>query len=566
MNTSACKKSVLILVPAILILAYGVFRTSAGLEAHMDIRFYDESYYLCQGLFQPIASWVADYSVLYSLFYKGLSLIAGTDAVSLYYLSYRIWAFVLAFLVFFILWKRGVHLGLCMVWALCSLSAEINYPLWPKAGHLAMLGVALALFGMQKLGSKNPAAWLWNSGICLLLSWCRPEFLAGFIPGIAVFFVLVFRNRKAPFSFPFWVVLPVLVSLVCIGIWGIPGGDSGRGLVAFGQHYVHNWRNISGRNQGDLMWDWVNWREIFYHDFPGASNFFEALLINPSAFFSHIFFNAKYLIYKAFVYFFESLIPNRWLALPVNYTVAFCWLLLEISEKFEGAGRWLRQYRPLSGRLFHPVWILIFPSFLSGLLFQPRPHYLIPWFPVFLWVLGGFLSCFTLPQIGLRWKKIFSFASVSLILILLPDASAFFQIQEKGSHAERSFLSSFNFFEPETREDLRQKLLIRQLQELPWPAQTVLFDASTGAADFLGTRVERKGKTGFEMNYDELSDFESFIKKEKVNAIFIRPSTIHYDRQINAQPFWQKLRARPATEGWRKLPVGTFGDSLLIRP
>ncbi len=536
------------------------------LEQLMDIRFYDESYYLCQGVFHPPTTWEADYSALYSLFYKGLSLVFGSDAVFLYYISYRIWAFFLGFLVFYILWKQGVHYGISLAWALCSLSAEINYPLWPKAGHLAMAGIAVALFGVKKLSVKNPAVWLWCSGICLLLSWVRPEFLSACIPGFLIFLFKARKDMKSVSGFPLWVFVPLLVSVFCLILWGIPGGNSGRGLVAFGQHYVHNWRNISGNNQGDLMWDWVNWREIFFRDFPGAENFFQALTVNPEAFFSHIFFNAKHLLYKAFVYFFESLFPNRWLGLPVTYSVAIVWLLLEISVGFEGGIRWWKKVKPQTAFLLHPVLLLMLPSFLAGLLFQPRPHYLIPWFPVFLWITGSFLSCFSFPRFSAATKNILSSLLVLTLIFFLPDASAFFKIgKNETSENHRPFLSSFNFFEPETRQDLRQKMLIGQMQNFPWSGHTILFDASTGAADFLGTRLIKKGKTGFELDYERLADFRSFVEKEKVNAIFIRPSTIRYDRKINADPYWQKLKASWAEEGWKKIPVGSYGDSLLLR-
>jgi hypothetical protein len=547
------------------VLAYGVFKTSLHLETQMDIRFYDESYYLCQGVFHPVSSWIADYSVLYSLYYKALHFVTGLDAISLYYLNYRIWAFLLSALVFFFLWKRGVHVGLCLIWALCSLSSEINYPLWPKAGHLAMLGVAVGILGIQKLGSRNIFASLWASGICLLLSWCRPEFLSGFFVGLVFFVLQVIFRKKAFGPIPAWIMFPFLASILCYFEWGLPFGGSGRGLVAFGQHYVHNWRNISGNNKGDLMWEWVNWREVFFKDFPGAQNMFQALVVNPKAFFMHLFFNFKHLFYRAFAYFFETLFPNRWFGIPLLYTVTICWILLEWSKKFDGLTIWLKRKKNEWSNLFHPVYILIFPSLLAGLLFQPRPHYILPLFPVFLWLVGDFLHIFSVPSLSLKIKNVLSLSLLAFLIFFLPDSSAYFKIQKKGTQNPKSFLSSYNIFEPITLEDLRQKELIRQLQQFPWPVHTVLFDGSTGAADFLGQQVIQKGKIGFELNYPELTDFEYFIKKEKVNAIFLRPSTMHYDRKINGNPFWQKLKASPDSLGWQKIKIGAWGDSLLLK-
>lgn len=530
----------------------------------MDIRFYDESYYLTQGIFHSIQNWNADYSALYSLYYKALHGLTGFGSIELYYANYRVWAFVLALLFFVILISRGLHFGFALIWALCSLSAEINYTLWPKAGHLAMAGLALGLWGIKKLGYKSLGGLIWTTGICLAISWCRPEFFAGFLLGTAMITVgLLFKKMDVrPLSW--WVFLPLIFSMIFWNLWGLPVGSSGRGLVAFGQHYVHNWRNLHLKNEGDMMWDWVNWREVFSKDFGPSSHFVEAMMANPKAFFSHLFYNGKQLFYKAFIYFFETLFPNRWLGIPVVYATAILLILLEAFHSFTGLENTWKKMKSYLSFPFSPVYPLLLPSFLAGLLFQPRPHYLIPWFPVFLWLAGDYFQNFSFPGIQQKWKLLVASGLILLTLAFLPDSSAYFTIKKGKADAVKTFPRTFNFFEPVSTEDLRQKELIITLQNMKWPHGLRLFDASTGAIDYLGQRVEQKGKTGFELNYEQISDFEKFVEQDSIQAVFIRP-TIRYDRKIQANLYWQKLKSEPEKMGWKKIQIGRFEDSLLIK-
>ncbi len=94
----------------------------------MDIRFYDESYYLTQGLFQPIQTWIADYSALYSLYYKGLAFFQ-SDEIKLYYLNYRVWAFVLSAFIFVWLRLFQVNFWIAFIWSLASFikSTELSH-------------------------------------------------------------------------------------------------------------------------------------------------------------------------------------------------------------------------------------------------------------------------------------------------------------------------------------------------------------------------------------------------------------------------------------------------------
>ena len=549
---------------AMLVILYATWKTTSGLESVMDIRFYDESYYLTQGIFHPVSSWIADYSPLYALYYKCLSQFNLSDPIALYYANYRVWSFVLPALVFCVLRMSGCSWTFSLIWAIFSSCAQINLPLWPKAGHLAMLGVAIILAGFHRLKTEPIQASLWIAGVSLCISWCRPEFLAGSV--LALLFCAYHVAKKSS-SFQirihWFLIVPLAFAVLFYFFWGFPLGESGRGSVAFGQHFVHNWRNISGNTSGDPIEDWVNWREIYFTVFGSSENVIQAMVSNPLALFKHLWFNGRYLIYNSFIYFFESGFPVRWLGLSVPVCLTVVWMAAEYFHGFDGlasvwnrAKTWFRSY----GLLF---FLMAVPSLLAGFLFQPRPHYILPLFPLFLYGVGKMASAYTFPQIVEHWKFGIGAGVVVAQLFFLPDAGAFFELKKESVQMDTQ-PDRKEHFGKLTTKNLNQKNLILLLNKRDWPSNTRIFDMSTGATEYLGSQVVQCGKMGFEMNYPVLEDFEGFLKKEKVNYIFLR-STINYDHFFRNNAYWQRLRSHPEWEGWRKEAVSEWGDSLLVK-
>lgn len=532
---------------------------SSGLEQCMDIRFYDEGYYLTQGLFRPLSSFLADYSPLYSLFYKFLGLFE-SDPVRLYYLNYRFWSFLLAVQIWIILWKRSTSWLLAMVWAIASLGSELSLVLWPKVGHLALSMVFIGLWGCYFIKNQRYHALIWIFGLCLLASWVRPEFISGAAASLVLFLVFFFSSHKEAriLQTNRWIWLPTIASVACMYVWGLPIGNSGRSLVAFGQHYVHNWRNITGQGAEDLMWDWVNWRTQFSKDFGQSANLLEAFLANPKAFFQHLAYNLTQGVYKGFIYYFETLLPNRWLGAPISYSVALIWIALEWKSKFSGLSQYVQRVQ-----IFHILPLVLgIPAVLAGILFQPRPHYLLPVLPLFLWFVGGLINEYRkhLPNLSFPWT--YGLACLFLITWFLPQANSLFRLTENGKKYPSP--SPFNFFEPITQKKLSHLLLIQNLKQYPWPKKANIFDASTGATEFLGAQLTQCGKTGFEMNYQQLSHFEHFLTKENIRFIFLH-ETLRYDRFFHDLAYFQRLRQTPENLGWSKVPIGRAGDSLLVR-
>ena len=549
---------------AIIILVYGVWKTSYGLENLMDIRFYDESYYLTQGIFHPIKSWLADYSPLYSLHYFLFSKFSGSEPIQLYYQNYRFWALILSFTVFSTLRLSGVNYWFSFIWALCCLSAEINYPLWPKAGHLAMFGVFLCLTVVFKLNFRPFESSLFCTGMCFLIAWCRPEFILGACTGLVISAYLFWKNKPKTFSFNYvWILIPFMIAGLCWLTWGLPVGNSGRGMVAIGQHYVHNWRNFSGNNKTDFIWEWINWREQFGKDFGTTENIFTAVINNPLAICKHLWFNLKLLPGRCFVYFFETLLPNRWLGLPLGTAIFALWLVVELLHKFNVSMNWFEKSKSRLLKIALILLIVSIPSLSAGLLFQPRPHYLIPLYPVFLMAIGSLVQEYSFPFLKKEVKSMIGITFLLGILFFLPNANAYFKI-EKAKKSTSTNSNQLNYFQPLISSGLKCKTIANELMNMDWPKGTRIFDASTGYTDYLGQRVERLGKIGFEINYPILSDFGAFVKKENVNVIFLRKE-FFYDRFFSKQKSWQNLKANWSELGWQKISVGQNGDSLFFK-
>jgi hypothetical protein len=211
-----------------------------------------------------------------------------------------------------------------------------------------------------------------------------------------------------------------------------------------------------------------------------------------------------------------------------------------------------------------PWFFLATPSMLAGLLFQPRPHYILPLLPFFILAAGLYFRNISFSFPAEKWK--YSLFLLPIILFfMLPDCGAFFRIQaDGGSSAGETHPGTGDPFGPITSKSLSHKILVNQLRKIPFQEGFRIFDASTGATEYLGDRLIQCGKTGFEMNYPALQDFSRFLDSAKVQGIFLH-ETIRFDRFFSLNPDWQKIKSQPQKWGWRKIALGSEGDSLLLR-
>jgi hypothetical protein len=424
-----------------------------------------------------------------------------------------------------------------------------------------MAATSIGIVGLWFWRGKLKTQVIWISGICLCISWCRPEFLAG---ALSAGFLLMYFLWKGEGTISKAAMIPWVLALFFTLFWGLPFGESGRGLVAFGQHFVHNWRNISGQNSGDLSWDWVNWRPIFQQHFGQAQNIAEAFLANPADMLQHLWFNLRYLIYNALVYFSETLFPKRLYGISPLSGLAVLWITAELLSRWEAGSLYIRSLKKKALSDYLPWFCLALPSLLAGLLFQPRPHYILPLLPFFVFAAGLYFRNSLTSLSQKSWTKI-AYVLPIVLLLNLPRTNHFFQVRaDSDGKEEKTWNEEKDAFGPVITKSLKHKNLIRELQKIPFPAGFRIFDASTGATEYLGDRVIQCGKTGFEMNYPALSNFSRFLDSAKVQGIFLH-ETIRYDRFFTENPDWQQIKNQPEKRGWYKIVVGKAGDSLLLR-
>jgi hypothetical protein len=555
-------------VSALVLLLFCNRKISSHLESQMDLRFYDESYYLTQGFFHSPETWIADFSPLYSLWYRSASIFF-RDPVALYYTSYRFWAFLFGLMVFGILWfsrRAGTRNGWfpflpAQLWAMAATASELSLPLWPKAGHLAMLGSTIGMAGLLYWKNQRISQLCWVAGIGLLFSWCRPEFLAATAASVCLMpMAFFFGERKVSLHS----LLPLVPVLVFFFLWGFPLGQSGRGFVAFGQHFVHNWRNINGNNQTDFLQDWVNWRPIFQQHFGSASNPLEALINNPVDMLHHLWFNFRYLVYNGLVCFSETIFPKRIFVVSPLYGFVLLLLLAEWKGNFRTAEILITRVKRKGVSFFLPWISLALPPLLAGFLFQPRLHYILPLFPFFVLLMAEYFRPvkFHLPG---RWQAAYTLILPLVFFFFLPDSTAFFRIKSGAEWNQVKNLPDYKgHFQAITTSSLRNRALIEHLRHYPFPAGFRIFDASTGATEYLGDKLIQCGKTGFEMNYETIRNFPVFLDSARVDGIFLN-ETMYHDNAIMQNSYWQELRKTPDLLGWNKLAIGEAGDSLLIR-
>ena len=538
-----------------------MWRTSAGLEQAMDIRLYDETYYLTQGMAMPVSSWLADYGPLYSLYYKVASLFM-PDPIGLYYLNYRVWALVFSLSVFYLLWWRSGYFWFALVWGLCAMCAQLNYPVWPKAGHFAMLLVTCGILGWWRFRREPALAWCWVSAVCLVVSWCRPEFFVGFILCLVPGLLAAFRSANwlktiatcSLFFIPAWVAM---------GSWGLPVGRSGRAIVAFGQHFVQNRFLMDGRPASDLVWEWVNWRTHFNAWFGQSNSVVSAFFQHPKLVVEHMLYNFKYLIYNSFVYFSETLLPMRVLGIPVLTGVAVVWFCAEWLSGFEGISTGIKSLHrkrlavllPLAGFLIGPI--------SGAIIFQPRMHYILPVLPIFLFLIGSLCTWYSMPSRFTWAKSVVWPLAGTLVLVFMPDVNAFYEIKESATTADANQPPT-GYFEPITSPALANQQKLRFLGKLSYQGEVAIFDGSTGAAAFIKGRYLEKGKTGFEMDYVVLENFQAFLKTEDISVVYVA-ETQRFDLFFTRNSSYQEFVATAVAMGWKRLNLPDSKDYLLYR-
>jgi len=259
------------------------------IERIVDVFFYDESFYLNNGVFKlPKYGLTApSWGPLYSVWYYLLSL-AETDIVKIYYLNIKVLTCITGFALYFYLRRLKVSPSASFVISSIHLALGLNFWLFPKPIHLALLLILLFASFSTFFKDKINRYFLLCMG-CLLATYVRPEYFVSFLL-LSMLLLYLFISRlkeKTEPAHPLKMFAFVLSFFVLFYIFGFPLGSEKRSFYAFSQHFSLNFTSW----EGSKFSPWLEDEKIVKPVFGDAKSISEAMLSNPGYFKKHVLFN-----------------------------------------------------------------------------------------------------------------------------------------------------------------------------------------------------------------------------------------------------------------------------------
>ena len=190
------KRTLTVVPPAdiltILIIGLAGWVYTSDIHQFIDVKLFDESYYLASGLAAPRGLPRAEQAPLYALWYYLLSLIKH-DSIELAYFNYRVMTVLPAAALFAALRVTGVPRVFSLWLSLWLLLSSANFPIWPKVSHFALVVLLLGVIGAG-LSQNRTVRIAILTVACLAASYARPElFLSALLFGLV--FILVLPNQ-----------------------------------------------------------------------------------------------------------------------------------------------------------------------------------------------------------------------------------------------------------------------------------------------------------------------------------------------------------------------------------
>lgn len=505
-----------------------------GLEDFLDIGLFDESGYLYAGITLSDGIPCAQCAPIYVLWYYLLSLIQH-DPVELYYLNYKIMTLLPALLLFLVLRANKVSRTLSFVISVGLLYSSANFYTLPKVSHFA---VVLLLFGLlvSRLFRDRKVVLLVLLMTVLVTSYVRPEYFVSFILlaflVAFLYFKAIMKTRLIKPAIPLGVV--ILFSMILIITFGVPLGGGNRSMVAFGQHYAHNWVvwHKDDRNP------WTNWETIMQTDFGAASSPIAAFLNNPSAVARHINSNIQALrpILNSMI---GSAYPPSY---PANVTFNLGMLIIvaaSIVRVFKkGIRVSLNRLTENQTHLWFPAvlfLVMLLPVAIAIMLIAPRIHYVL---------IIGVLLVFMCTV--LLWRKtdqhqwdssyaVLAVACLGILLIFLPLSRS----QGKA-------------YQPNLA-------IIKFLRSLDINTTVNVLEAQGGYFVYAGWNYN------WVAEYEKNGPFARFLAERSINMVVLS-DRLSKDTRFLDDPEWNSFMNAPSEWGFTYMDVpDTQGWSLILK-
>lgn len=511
---SLLKNNYHFIISAISLFAIGLVFTS-GIHNTMDIRFWDETYYLNNGVNffnKPITP---DWGPFYSLWYFLLNLFF-KDAIALYYTNFILLAILPAILIYLLLSQLNKNHIINYLLSFTYLISELNLPIWPKVSSFALVVIFISLIVLIKI-KKNSNGYHIIFFSTLVLSYIRPEYFILIFP---VFLLLVYNSFKYKSYLKLTLVTVVLFAAFIL--IGIPI-SSERSYVAFSQAFEKYLPISEKMSESGIK----TTEQIMKENFGDAKSLTEIFSRNFNTAFKQFCYNFTHLPSHLFSLT-ELILPYSILRIKLNVRLVILLailmiLIITVLLKNKRQKRYSETKVNLLP-LYFSLYLCIAPL-ISMILFFPRAHYLVLISPL-IYILTGYL-------LGNIEINLSSKYSVGLLVI--------------GSILSFVILPSSKIYFHET--ELTNKQLIYSLRNSNFQSRINLLENEGGVSAYLPKNFSSIIPDQSNLGYTDL------LNKYQVNMILLTSHLIN-DSKLSLDSSWQSFLIDFERYGFVKRDIG----------
>jgi hypothetical protein len=367
-------------------LALACVKLGRGVEGVLDLGLWDEADYLHRAQLLPARGLPdPEWGPLYSVWYFALSRV-WPDPVDLYYGNARLLLLLTTVAGYAFLRRVGARPWLALAGAAAYLLSMAPHVL-PRPSLLALGVILAALIAASRLRAPGTATACVGLGL-LVASFARPEYFLSFLLMSALLGGLLARGVwKARSRWPRAAGLGAaygLAALALVAVMGNPfGNTSNRRFYAFCQHFADNYVRRTGFPVNPWGQCDAVIRAVFGDD---VDTLGEAARANPHEFLAHLGQNLRRyplesLKMLAAGYGGVSPLPGRspwrWEEVGHLLLLALAVGLPLVTLALNGQRLARAPRRPRVVRVLVVACAVLLPVVLSGVLIQPRQHYLV---------------------------------------------------------------------------------------------------------------------------------------------------------------------------------------------
>ncbi|RPI74280.1 MAG: hypothetical protein EHM47_04050 [Ignavibacteriales bacterium] len=491
----------------------GIILTN-NIEDWLDIRLWDETLYLGNGIYFFKQKIMSDWGPVYSLWYFILNLFTN-DPINLYYLNYRLMIVLLPVIMSVFIYRLTNNVIISFFYSYLLLISMMNLFAWPRISHFLLIVILITFIAVTFIKSKEKK--LVVAGLTtLIILYIRPEYVIAFF---VFLFIIGFLAIKKKIKINNLFIVTAGTTLLII-ILGVPFSSS-RSLTAFGQGYE---KYIPQNERLDESGKVKEWTEILYDDFGDPGSIFEAMKNNPGEFFFLLWQNIKSLpglpsIYKEFIFPSQFIhISGPLISRILVSLIALIPLLIIFLNKNDNKNynQSLSNIKFIIGLSF----ILCIPPLSGIILFFPRLHYLILLLPLFYSLLVIIFIPFTIKNYATEVSALILVLILSFIF--LPDFSSWFG-----------------------KQDAQNRNTIISLRNLNSDVKINILENNGGFAYYLGENY-----TWIKIHSKE-EPFGEFLINQKINLI-VDTETLSQSSQLKNDSTWYKFLTDPRSFGFKE--------------